>query len=158
VLSQFGHIFAPRPELSTREMLRVLRPGGTLAFSTWPPELFTGRLFEIIERYSLTQPLEGSSPPMQWGDPSIVAERLGDKVRDLTFARDTLHCQVLSPQHARIFFEAHIGPISVLVRTLEASDRTKLSRLRRDLEEVVSLYFEDNVLRQDFLVSRAIKV
>ena len=28
VLSQFGHIFAPRPELVTAEMLRVLKPGG----------------------------------------------------------------------------------------------------------------------------------
>ncbi|MGQ0534567.1 MAG: class I SAM-dependent methyltransferase, partial [Methanobacteriota archaeon] len=42
VLSQFGHMFAPRPEVAVKEMLRVLRPGGTLAFATWPPELFTG--------------------------------------------------------------------------------------------------------------------
>src|SRR5437762_5497353 len=36
VLSQFGHMFAPRPEVAIREMLRVLKPGGTIAFSTWP--------------------------------------------------------------------------------------------------------------------------
>src|SRR5215471_17857484 len=40
VLSQFGHMFAPRPELAVAEMLRVLRPGGRIAFSTWPPELY----------------------------------------------------------------------------------------------------------------------
>jgi len=39
VLSQFGHIFAPRPEVALGEMLRVLKPGGTIAFATWPPEL-----------------------------------------------------------------------------------------------------------------------
>src|SRR5580693_7393464 len=33
VLSQFGHIFAPRPHLAIAEMLRVLKPGGTIAFS-----------------------------------------------------------------------------------------------------------------------------
>ena len=38
VLSQFGHMFAPRPEVATAEMLRVLKPSGTIAFSTWPPE------------------------------------------------------------------------------------------------------------------------
>ena len=32
VLSQFGHMFAPRPEVATSEMLRVLRPGGRIAF------------------------------------------------------------------------------------------------------------------------------
>ncbi|MEO7246339.1 MAG: BTAD domain-containing putative transcriptional regulator [Rubrivivax sp.] len=39
VLSQFGHMFAPRPDVAIAEMLRVLKPGGTIAFSTWPPEL-----------------------------------------------------------------------------------------------------------------------
>jgi SAM-dependent methyltransferase len=48
VMSQFGHIFAPRPEVAIGEMLRVLRPGGTIAFATWPPELFMGRMFTLI--------------------------------------------------------------------------------------------------------------
>ena len=34
VLSQFAHIFAPRPQVAISEMLRVLRPEGTIAFST----------------------------------------------------------------------------------------------------------------------------
>ena len=34
VLSQYGHMFAPRPEIAVAEMLRVLKPGGTIAFST----------------------------------------------------------------------------------------------------------------------------
>ena len=37
VLSQFGHMFAPRPDVCTKEMLRVLKPGGVISFSTWPP-------------------------------------------------------------------------------------------------------------------------
>src|SRR5205085_2258788 len=45
VTSQFGHIFAPRPEVAVAEMLRVLKPGGTVAFATWPPELLIGRMF-----------------------------------------------------------------------------------------------------------------
>ena len=30
VLSQFGHMFAPRPEVALKEMLRVLKPGGII--------------------------------------------------------------------------------------------------------------------------------
>jgi len=45
VLSQFGHMFAPRPEVAVKEMLRVLKPGGRIAFGTWPPEQFIGRSF-----------------------------------------------------------------------------------------------------------------
>src|SRR6266853_2295024 len=51
VLSQFGHIFAPRPDVAIAEMLRVLKPGKTIAFSTWPPELCIGRLFALTGRY-----------------------------------------------------------------------------------------------------------
>ena len=51
VLSQFGHIFAPRPEIATAEMLRVLKPGGTIAFATWPPELYVGRSSALAMKY-----------------------------------------------------------------------------------------------------------
>ncbi len=36
VVSQYGHMFAPRPDVTVGEMLRVLKPGGVIAFSTWP--------------------------------------------------------------------------------------------------------------------------
>src|SRR6266566_3325988 len=32
VASQFGHMFAPRAKVAIGEMLRVLKPGGTIAF------------------------------------------------------------------------------------------------------------------------------
>src|SRR6202790_3135704 len=51
VVSQFGHIFAPRPDVAVAEMLRVLKPGGVIAFSTWPPELFVGQIFALTSRY-----------------------------------------------------------------------------------------------------------
>lgn len=48
VISQFGHMFAPRPDVTIAEMLRVLKPGGTIAFSTWPPEHFVGQMFALV--------------------------------------------------------------------------------------------------------------
>ncbi len=50
VLSQFAHIFAPRPDVAVKEMLRVLKPGGRIAFNTWPPELMIGRTFALVGR------------------------------------------------------------------------------------------------------------
>ena len=47
VVSQFGHMFAPRADVALAELLRVLKPGGTLAFNTWPPEHFVGRFFAL---------------------------------------------------------------------------------------------------------------
>src|SRR5438477_1479387 len=89
VLSQFGHMFAPRPELAIGEMLRVLKPGGTIAFSTWPPELFVGRMFALVSSY-MPPPPPGVSPPPQWGDPNIIRQRLGATVKDIVFDRATM--------------------------------------------------------------------
>jgi len=86
VVSQFGHIFAPRPEVAVAEMLRVLKPGGTIAFSTWPPEFLVGQTGALAARYSPPPPL-GVAPPMLWGDPKIVEQRLGSGVKEIKFQR-----------------------------------------------------------------------
>src|SRR5215831_11429018 len=77
VLSQFGHMFAPRPEVALAEMLRVLKPGGTIAFATWPPELLIGSSFRLVASYMPSPPPLGVSPPPLWGDVAIVRQRLG---------------------------------------------------------------------------------
>jgi SAM-dependent methyltransferase len=156
VVSQFGHMFAPRPDLAVREMLRVLKPGGAVAFSTWPPELLVGTMFRMIGRY-MPPPPPGASPPHLWGDPTWVRERLGDLVIDLHFDRDVIHFQILSVQHQRLFLEANVGPVAKLVAGLERTDRAKLVEFRRELEALLALYFEDNRLRQDYLLTRARK-
>jgi len=157
VVSQFGHMFAPRPEVALREMLRVLEPGGTIAFSTWPPELLTGKVFALGAKYGPPPP-EGVSSPVQWGDPGVIRERLGQRVKDVAFTRDTLWAHALSVPHFRVFMEAHLGPLHRLVAALEASDPPRLAALRAELEDLTSVYFDGNRVRQDFLVTRAVKV
>ena len=156
VVSQFGHMFAPRPDVVVKEMLRVLKPGGTIAFSTWPPELIVGQSFALMGQY-LPPPPEGVSPPVQWGDPTIVRERLGTAVKGLTFHRDTMVFPVLSPQHYRLFMEQNFLPVQKLLGTLDASDPARAAKFRRETEELGAMYFEDNAVRQGFLMSRAEK-
>jgi len=157
VVSQFGHMFAPRPDVAVKEMLRVLTPAGTIAFSTWPIELFVGKMFALLGKYSPPPP-PGMSPPSQWGDPAIVRERLGGAVRDVCFARDAMLVYILSVPHLRLFLEHHIGPLTKLVAALGASDPAKLAAMRSELEEIAAPYFENNQMRQDYLLTRAIKV
>jgi 2-polyprenyl-3-methyl-5-hydroxy-6-metoxy-1,4-benzoquinol methylase len=157
VLSQFGHMFAPRPAVAVSEMLRVLKPGGTLAFSTWPPELLIGRALAIVGRY-MPPPPPGVAPPPQWGDPNVIRERLGSAVKDVAFDRGTMLVPSLSPQHNRAMTERTAGPVIKLVETLTATDPARLAELRREYDAMVSEYFEDNVVRQDFLMTRATKV
>jgi len=157
VLSQFGHIFAPRPEIAIGEMLRVLKPGGTIAFSTWPPELLVGRMFALTASY-LPPPPPGVAPPPQWGDPNVVRQRLGSAVRDVLFDRAIMLVPALGPAHHRAVTEKAAGPMVRLVATLSASDPAKLAEFRQTYDAIASEYFEDNLLRQDYLITRATKV
>lgn len=157
VLSQFAHMFAPRPEVAVREMLRVLKPGGTLAFSTWPPECLVGRTVGVTSRY-MPPPPPGVVPPILWGDPNVIRERLGNAVRDIIFDRDCMMVPALSPQHFRGNAERAAGPLVKLVESLAASDPAKLAELRKEFDAVVVPYHRDNVVRQDYLMTRATKV
>jgi SAM-dependent methyltransferase len=157
VVSQFGHMFAPRPDVAVSEMLRVLKSGGTIAFSTWPPELFVGRLFALIGSY-LPPPPPGVAPSPQWGDPNIVRQRLGDAVRDVVFDRATMKVPTLSPQHSREMMERTAAPVIKLVETLSEADPETLARFRREYEGMVAEVLDDNVIRQDYLMTRAVKI
>jgi SAM-dependent methyltransferase len=156
VVSQFGHMFAPRPEKAVAEMLRVLKPGGTIAFATWPPELLMGSSFRLVSKYMPPPP--GVSPPPQWGDVGIVRERLGAAVKDILFDRARMHIPALSVANYRDHVERTAGPMLKLVESLSTSDPGRLAQFRREYDELVAPYFEDNVVRQDYLLTRAVKV
>jgi SAM-dependent methyltransferase len=157
VVSQFGHIFAPRPDVAVSEMLRVLKSGGTIAFSTWPPELFVGRMFALMSGY-LPPPPPGVAPPTLWGDPNVVRERLGASVRELLFERATMMVPSLSPQHHREVTERTPGPVMKLIETLRTASPEKLAAFRQEYEAAAVEYFRDNMMRQGYLMTRATKI
>lgn len=154
VISQFGHMFAPRPEVTIAEMLRVLKPGGTLAFSTWPPEHYVGQMFALVGRF--VPPPPGAAPPPQWGDPNIVRQRLGDTVTDIMFDRAVMVFPALSPQHYRRSIEQTLGPVVKLVAALK-DEPAKLADFRAQLDGFVARHFENNSVRQHYLMTRATK-
>ncbi|HEX7631606.1 MAG TPA: class I SAM-dependent methyltransferase [Lacunisphaera sp.] len=153
VLSQFGHMFAPRPEVAISEIRRVLRPGGRVAFATWPPEHFVGRFFALVSRHSPPPPV-GAMPPPLWGNPTIVAERLKPHFEAPFFERGTMLFPALSVNHLIAFYETTIGPLRALVGSL-AKDDEKLRIIRQELAALATPYYVGNEIRQDYLFTRA---
>lgn len=156
VLSQFAHMFAPRPEVAIREMLRVLKPGGTIAFSTWPPELLVGRTMMLSGRYMPAPP--GVASPVVWGEPGVIRERLGKAVEGIVFDRGCLLVPALSAQHFRATLERTAGPLIKLVEQLGATDPDQLRTFRQEFDAIVEQYLRDNLVRQGYLLTRARKL
>ncbi|MGC1381513.1 MAG: methyltransferase domain-containing protein [Candidatus Baltobacteraceae bacterium] len=153
VLSQFGHMFAPRPERAVAEMRRVLKSSGRIAFATWPPELLVGQVFAFVGRNGPPLP-PGVAPPVLWGDEAVIAERLGDKFGAPVFEHGAMAVPALSISHYRLFMERSIGPIQKLVESL-AAEPQRLDAVRRELETIMGVYYDANVVRQEYLLTKA---
>ena len=69
-----------------------------------------------------------------------------------------MRVSALSLQHNRTAMEKTAGPILKLVESLTTTDPARLETFRRELEAAVADYFEDNVVRQDYLITRATKI
>src|ERR1044071_4844489 len=65
-VSWCGAISAPRREVVAGELLRVVRPGGTIAMANWPPDGWVGQFFLTMLPF-MPPPPPGSTPPLAWG-------------------------------------------------------------------------------------------
>jgi ubiquinone/menaquinone biosynthesis C-methylase UbiE len=75
VLSTLGVMFAPNPERSSAELLRVCRPGGRIGLANWTPEGFVGQMFKIVGAH--VPPPAGVPSPLQWGTDARIHELFG---------------------------------------------------------------------------------
>jgi hypothetical protein len=135
-------------------MLRVLKPGGRIAFSTWPPELLIGRLFDLVGSYLPAPP--GVPPSTAWGNVQTVRERLGDVVTDVEFGREELTIPALSARHYRGNMEITAAPFIRILQVL-ADQPQELAEFRAKVDALVEQYFRGNRVHQSFLMTRAIK-
>src|SRR6476469_4405524 len=78
VTSVFGAMFAPDHRRAAEELLRVTRPGGTIALASWPPDSFIGELFRTVSAH--VPPPAGVLSPMLWGTEEHLYRLLGDHV------------------------------------------------------------------------------
>jgi SAM-dependent methyltransferase len=113
VTSAFGAVFAPRQELAADEMLRVCRPGGTLALTA--PAVPAGR--EHYARMLADMPLMfGGASPLQWGDPAHAARLFGDRVESLEVTRRRSRLEGFADEdELRDFLKMH-HPVAVALR------------------------------------------
>lgn len=129
VTSLIGAMFAPRPEMVARELLRVCRPGGTIAMGNWTAEGFIGQMFKTFARFIAPS---GMPAPVLWGDEEVVRERFGSGVSKLTMKRrEYLFSYPFPPKEVVELFRQCYGPTNRAFATLTDADA---ARLREELE------------------------
>jgi ubiquinone/menaquinone biosynthesis C-methylase UbiE len=153
VLSTFGHMFAPHPELAIKEILRVTKRGGSVGFATWPPELAVGSMFRIISKYTSTSVPNPLPSPMEWGIPEVVRKRLGGEVNEIYFERGTVNVHILSPNHYWIHFSTKYGPLIQAIRVVNEQSEEKVELLRKDFLKAIKPYIYENELRVGYLLT-----
>src|SRR5262249_19329988 len=151
VLSCIGVMFAPHHQPAADELVRVCRPGGTIALISWTPEGFIGRLFATMKPY-VAPPPPGVQPAPLWGSEDHVSQLFGDRVGDLTSRRDTLAVDYFSDgAQWRDYFKSFYGPTIAAYRNIEG-DVERVAALDRDLADLAQRNLDGSTMQWEYLL------
>jgi SAM-dependent methyltransferase len=137
VMTMFGAMFAPRPELASAEMLRVCRSGSTIAMANWTPAGFVGQMFAIVSGYV---PPPNMPSPIKWGEEDSVRERLGNQANLQLTKRLISFNYPFPPEEVVEHFRTYFGPTHNAFAALD-TDTDKQTSLRNAL---VRLWADNN--------------
>jgi len=132
VTSTFGAMFAPRPELVARELLRVTKSGGLIAMANWTPMGFVGRMFRASATH--VPPPTDIPAPALWGDEEVVRQRLGGGAKEITCTRRICDFTYpFPPAEVLGLFRKYFGPTQVAFSKLDDKGQAALAA---DLEKL----------------------
>jgi SAM-dependent methyltransferase len=136
VITMFGAMFTPRPELTAAELKRVVRPGGIIAMANWTPAGFIGQMFKIVGKH--VPPPANMPSPLMWGSEEVVRERLGEGISDLQTSRQSVDFVLpFDPAQTVEQFLVYYGPTN---KALNALDDNAKTAFRSDLENHWTTY------------------
>lgn len=132
VMTMYGAMFAPRPDLVAAELKRVTKPGGRIAMANWTPAGFIGQMFKATAGH--VTPPAGMPSPVLWGKEDVVRERFGDGVSKIEATPRIVSFEFpYSPAEVVEHFRVYYGPTN---KAFGALDENKQAALRSDLEQL----------------------
>ena len=132
VMTMFGAMFAPRPELVSAELIRVCRPGGVIAMGNWTPNGFIGQMFKTVGSH--VKPPVNMPSPLLWGDEMTVLSRLHEGISEIEFnPRSISFTFPFGVPETIEFWREFYGPTHKAFAALDANGQ---AALRNDLENL----------------------
>ena len=132
VVTMFGAMFAPRPEVVAKELARVLKPGGLLAMANWNPTSFSGKMFKLGAQHAPPPP--GLAPPILWGDDATVRTRLEEDFRGIQTELIPIDFDMpMNAEGAVEFFRKYFGPTQMAFARLDEAGQAKFAEALEEL-------------------------
>ena len=157
VMSSVGVMFAPHHQESADEMVRVCRPGGTIANIAWTPAGFIGQMFATMKPFAPPPP-PGAQPPPLWGDEDHVRALFGDRVTDVRAVKQVATVEDFTePSDFREYFKRTYGP-TIAVYTFIGDDPARVAELDAALDQLAAASTDDEgLMRWEYLLFTATK-
>ena len=133
VTSSFGAIFAPDHQRTAGELLRVCKPGGTIAMANFTPDGVGGAFFDMFARHAPPPP-PGAGAPVLWGNPDYVRDLFGERLESVEMTRRHYVERAPNPGAYCAFFNETFGPLVALSHGL-ANQPTSKRNLEREFLE-----------------------
>ena len=121
-------MFAPNHQQTASELLRVCKPGGTIALASWTPDGFIGELFKTVSSY--VPPPAGVQSPLLWATERHLRHLFGEDLVSLEVKERIFTYRFPSAEDFVAFFRTWYGPT---VKAFAALDDRTGDALERDL-------------------------
>lgn len=122
VTSTFGAMFAPDHQRTAGELVRVCRPGGRIAMTTWVDDGFVGELFALTGSF-MPAPLAGTQTPPMWGVTAHINDVFRAVGAEPSIDRETLEFNFDSVDDTVHQYAANFGPFASARMELERQGR-----------------------------------
>lgn len=158
VMSAIGVMFAPHHLLSSAELVRTCRPGGTIGVISWTPDGYFGRMLDILAPYRPSLWSPGVLPTTLWGKRGYLRELFGDRVHNVTEKPGLLPVtRFATGEEVHAYFKEFYGP------TIEAyaniGDNIAAAKALDDqLTALAHQYILDGVMHWGYLTVTATKL
>jgi ubiquinone/menaquinone biosynthesis C-methylase UbiE len=148
VVSRLGVMFFPEPLMALREMLRVTKPGGSLALVVWDASQlnpFLNVVTTVLSRYVETPAVDPDAPgAFRFAEHGKLAQVLRDagasEVRE-----QILSFQIKAPLSFEEFWEFRSETSATLREKLQTLSPTELIHLKSDVEAAAREFFTSDV-------------